>query len=783
MRNSLSGQIDNTIDSKKVEKKVTISLFQDTDNDEKPDEFPTTSVKNVETYVVIHGNADTTLDRGKMAALAKTINDQKKQVIVLDWSEAANNLLLPARSAGWIHDVAKFAVEKLKNDWKIDSKNLNLIGHSLGSYVASEIGFILSNTEPEQESDPQYRQNPNIDQEQRVNSLIALDPAALLGGNLPQSGLYDLDADQAGSQNPIEFGSVSKFSRAFWGDVASTDGTGSSDYATSANESIYIDFKRPNGTEDFLATDSHGNIVYLYRNMLKTPGEISSLFKLGVGEHKEWKKNTYGGNEAILVATAYKNEFFKFQNFNNNDPNTEPKLLFLKDANLQNDDIAYGSTGGDNLDAGIFDRNSLLGITENATFNGFGKDKLYGDSGNDEIFSGSGNDTLYGGSGNDFINAEQDNDFIDGGDDNDTIFGATGDDTVIGGKGNDSLEGNDGKDTLIGEEGNDTLWGGGDDSADSLVGGEGDDYIRGQKGNDTIFGNQGKDFINGEQNNDFIDGGDDNDTIFGATGEDRVIGGKGNDSLEGNDGKDTLIGEEGNDTLWGGGDASADSLDGGEGDDYIRGERGNDTIFGGLGKDFINGEKDNDVIDSGDDNDTIFGARGDDTVKGGKGNDSLEGNDGKDTLIGEEGNDTLWGGGGNWTDYLDGGDGNDSLLGEGGDDILIGGKGKDIIDCGNGNDTLVFGLDDGSTSRDGADMITNFRTGKLGSISTGDVRGVTKIKLNGLTKDDLEVVKIDDNKTLLWGKKNDLDLYTLFKQDTYFAILDGSFNKDQLTFI
>lgn len=79
-------------------------------------------------------------------------------------------------------------------------------------------------------------------------------------------------------------------------------------------------------------------------------------------------------------------------------------------------------------------------------------------------------------------------------------------------------------------------------------------------------------------------------------------------------------------------------------------------------------------------------------------------------------------------------------------------------------------------------MITNFRTGKLGFIS-GDVRGVTKIKLNGLNKDDLEVMKIDNNKTLLWGKKNDLDLYTLFKQDTYFAILDGSFHKDQLTFI
>ncbi|MEG4071931.1 VWA domain-containing protein [Microcoleus sp. Pol14C2] len=594
---------------------VIMGLFQDTNNDGTPDFTPNIPVKNIETYVVIHGNKDS-FNKGKMADLAKTISEQDKQVIVLDWSVSADNLL-PNISAGSIHDVAKFAADTLKNKWKIDSKNLNLIGHSLGSYVASEIGFILSNKEPDKELNPQYRQNPNIDPENRVNSLTALDPAALLGSNVLlsglSSGLYDLEnsinsTDVAGAQNPIKFSSVSKFSRAFWGDTFSGDGTGSSDYATSANESIYIDFKRPTenpraGRDNLIPTDSHGNIVYLYRNLLKNPSEIGSLFKLGAGEHKEWKKDSYEGNEAILVATVYKDEReegdegkFDYKPFNGNDPNTEPKFLFIKDAQPQNDGIAYGSTGDDKLDGIISDTKIFLGLSQ---VNDAGNDKLYGDSGNDSIFSGSGND----------------------------------------------------------------------------------------------------------------------------------------------------------------------------------------TIFGGLGNDFINGEADNDLIEGGDDNDTIFGAKGDDTVKGGKGNDSLEGNDGQDTLIGGEDDDTLWGGGGNWADSLEGGDGNDYLLGEGGDDILIGGKGSDTIDCGDGNDTLVFGLDDGSTSRDGADMITNFRTGKLGSISTGDVRGVTKIKLNGLTKDDLEVVKIDDNKTLLWGKKNDLDLYTLFKQDTYFAILDGSFNKDQLTFI
>ncbi|MCC3454634.1 MULTISPECIES: VWA domain-containing protein [unclassified Microcoleus] len=541
---------------------VIMRVFEDKDNDNNPDFEPTTPLTNKETYVLVHGHQDT-LNKGKMAALAKTISDQNKQVIVLDWSVSADNPT-PNMSAGWIHDVANVAVDILKNQWKIDSKNLNLIGHSLGSYVASEIGFILSNKEPDKELNPQYRQNPNIDQGQWVNSLTALDPAALFGGNSPASGLYDLDADTTGDQNPIKFSFVSKFSRAFWGDTFSGDGTGSSDYAKSANESIYVDVKKPNTAFKDLTnpTDSHGDIVYLFRNLLKESGEIAKLLKLGEGKHSEWRENTFGGDEAILVANRSNNE--------GNDPNISPSLLFLKDKNTQNDDIAYGSTGNDNIDGGLFERNSIIVIpsptgfsiqeTDDATFNDAGNDKLYGDSGNDSIFSGSGNDTLYGGSGNDFIRGEEDNDLIFGGDDKDTILGDKGDDTVEGGKGNDSLEGNDGKDTLIGGDNDDTLWGGGDDSPDSLVGGGGNDHIRGERGDDTLDG------------------------------------GKNNDSLEGNDGKDTLIGGDNDDTLWGGGDSSADSLEGGDGNDSLLGEGGDDILIGGKGKDTLIGGDGSDIF-------------------------------------------------------------------------------------------------------------------------------------------------------------------------------------------
>jgi Ca2+-binding RTX toxin-like protein len=460
---------------------ISIRLFQDTNTDGNPDPNPTIPLRNIETYVVIHGNIDS-VNEGKMASLAKTISEQNKQVIVLDWSVAANNEL-PNISAGYIHDVAKFAVDIIKNKWKIDSKNLNLIGHSLGSYVASEIGFLFSNKEPDKALDPQYRQNPNIDQENRVNSLTALDPAALLGGNLPSSGLYDLDASinfsdvAAGAQNPIKFSSVAKFSRAFWGDIASGDGLGSSDYATSANESIYVDVKKPDTAfkDSTSPNASHGDIVYLFSNLLKESGEIAKLFKLGEGKHREWRENTFGGNEAILVANRSNNE--------GNDPNISPSLLFLKDQNTQNDDIAYGSTMPDKLDGGIFDRNSLFGLADDdATFNGFGNDKLYADSGNDEIFSGSGNDTLYGDRGNDTINGEQDNDLIFGDDNDDRIWGGKGDDIIVAGGGNDNIQGDNNKDFLTGGVGSDILNGGPDD--DILYGGT-------DKEQDTLIGGLG----------------------------------------------------------------------------------------------------------------------------------------------------------------------------------------------------------------------------------------------------------------------------------------------------
>lgn len=477
---------------------------------------------NAETWIVIHGNASNP-DTGNIFDLASTVEakvaEKKGQVLVIDWREPANNPDLnlvpnPAASANWIHDVADFAAQALRDVWKIDPSKINLIGHSLGTYVASELGFIMASRDED-------RTNLNIDPEKCVNTLIALDPAA----TDPRSPLgYDLDGDTNDRREaPVPFQSVSKFSRAFWGDIPSGDGLGSPELAKTADETIYIDFKKPNGFRDEInPIDSHGNIVNLYRNMLSQPGMIGSLFQLDAGPHQEWKTDTYGGNEAILVASAYAEGNYQYLAAQN-DPNTQPSLLFTKSANPASDDIAYGSTGNDDLEGSILDRNSLGGIANEATFNSPGNDELYGDTGSDKILGGSGNDTLYGNQGNDTVNGEGDDDLIYGGQDQDYLYGSQGSDKVYGDEGNDTLEGNDGSDTLVGGEDNDRIWGGGDSSADCLAGGADSDTLTGESGNDLLLGGAGADILEGNNDSDTLIGGKGKDTLDGGLGSDTFV--------------------------------------------------------------------------------------------------------------------------------------------------------------------------------------------------------------------------------------------------------------------
>ena len=468
--------------------KATIRIWQ-LGKDGKPEQNPTQLVENKETYVLIHGFKNDSTDTATIAELAKQIGSPKdqggegKQVILIDWKDAAE-ALQPAFAAEWISDVAAFASDVLKRIWKIDNANINLIGHSLGTLVASEIGLDLG-TEDKDVLNSEYRRNPNIDRAKRINTLIALDPPGD-ATTIPFIG-YDLSKERNGTQSPVDFNKVSNFSRAFWGSLLAGDGLGKPEFAATADESIYVDFKLPEFNL-FLNRDqqnplaSHGNIVNLFNNLLKSNDNIGSLFQLNTPKHTEWQEDAFGKNEAILTATA-KLSF-------DNDPNTKPLLLFAKDANRQNNDIIYGGVGdntGENKLSSNSARNSLVDAAKSSVFNypqinSPGNDKIYGNSGNDEIFGLTGNDTINGGKGNDTIYGEQDNDIIFGDDNQDIIWGGKGDDTINGGDGNDTLNGDDNNDVLIGGAGSDilnggfgddVLYGGTDKDQDTLIGGLG----------------------------------------------------------------------------------------------------------------------------------------------------------------------------------------------------------------------------------------------------------------------------------------------------------------------
>ncbi len=430
--------------------KATIRIWEDKDNDGKPDQNPTTPVKNVETYVISHGfKNDSGQDTATIAALAKQIGSPKeqggegKQVILIDWKDAAE-AFQPGDAAQRISDVAAFSSDVLKRIWKIDNTNINLIGHSLGSLVASEIGLDLG-TEDKDVLNSEYRKNPNIDQDKRVNTLIALDPpgdATTFLTSTSERGViaffegYDLDKNRDGTQSPVDFNKVSKFSRAFWGNLLAGDGLGKPEFAATADESIYVDIKKPDSRASLREDDtnpvtSHGDIVYLFINLLQNSGTINNFFKLGVGKHSEWREDSFVSDEAILVAN-------RSNNSEDNDPNISPSLLSIKNKNTQNNFIVYGSNGDDLLQG------------SNEFFTNKGDNLVYGYKGNDfiKLFVG-GNDTIFGGKGDDFISGNSGNDTLIGDLNADNLDGGDNDDVLIGGKGKDTLTGGSGSDTFV----------------------------------------------------------------------------------------------------------------------------------------------------------------------------------------------------------------------------------------------------------------------------------------------------------------------------------------------
>ncbi|MGB3262337.1 MAG: alpha/beta fold hydrolase, partial [Microcoleus sp.] len=191
------------------------------------------------------------------------------QVLVLDWRSAAYSTNAYSKiGASWIDSVADWTANLLRES-KIPSLNINLVGHSLGSYVAAEIAAKIPGG---------------------VNKIIALDPATEVLGS------YDFGGGHYSDQ--VKFSDNSSWSWGFYGSAL-----GSPDRARTADESFNIDF----GVKPLWET--HGAVENLFTEMLKQAkdkntsslGDIFGLDKMNSSE-KPWVID-YGINwEAKLIA-------------------------------------------------------------------------------------------------------------------------------------------------------------------------------------------------------------------------------------------------------------------------------------------------------------------------------------------------------------------------------------------------------------------------------------------------------------------------------------------------
>lgn len=180
---------------------------------------------------------------GRFNALADAIRLQRPGdvVMTLDWSQAAGTGLNYYNgnfdAARWIGAIADQAADKLR-DWGLNSgTSINLVGHSLGSLLSSELASRFG----------------------RVQALTALEPPSELN-----PGQYDLDGRNSTANRPRAFNTVSNFSRAF---VGTESLAGNSDFAATSHEAILMDF---DGIPGPSLTSEHGRVIDTFTNLIRS---------------------------------------------------------------------------------------------------------------------------------------------------------------------------------------------------------------------------------------------------------------------------------------------------------------------------------------------------------------------------------------------------------------------------------------------------------------------------------------------------------------------------------
>jgi pimeloyl-ACP methyl ester carboxylesterase len=244
-------------------------------------------IENRPTWVIIHGWNGKAGDLKDLGQAIEGYDGYQigDQVLTLDWDAARTGATSLNAAGSWITTVGEKAAETL-NGWGINSSNINLVGHSLGTYVAAEIAKKIPGG---------------------VNKLIALDPAATtLGGY---------------QEGQVNFSDNSKWSWAFYGSAA-----GNFDRAYTAKESFEFYFL--SGADD---NQKHGDVVKTFAKMLDknnkgNAGYISKQFNLNMMNESALK--TWGkpgdGYEATISVT---NELEPYRLTHKNGSITESILL------------------------------------------------------------------------------------------------------------------------------------------------------------------------------------------------------------------------------------------------------------------------------------------------------------------------------------------------------------------------------------------------------------------------------------------------------------------------
>jgi pimeloyl-ACP methyl ester carboxylesterase len=355
-------------------------------------------------WIVIHGWDNPVVDAyNDILPVAQTVKQSRPNdiVLTLDWSEAAKtpNPLMGIggvarqenwHAATWIGPVADWAAQKLK-DWGLtDGSFVNLIGHSLGSFMSSEIAARFG----------------------KVRSITALDPASddnLVGLKGVPAENYDLDLRDPAENKPRRFDSVSDFSRAFVGGKDSSENPfGDRTLASTAHESFVLDYDR------FAPIKTHGWVVETFRQLIApSPNQATlanGLFALNDNyrsKREEFRGDSIGfdsRHEGVLRV---------------NEPD-QPVFFVAKNARTsgERDGIIYGTNRDDKI-LDLEPERNFYNTEEPIR----GNNTYYAGDGDDEIKGGSGKDRLFGGNGND------------------ALTGQGGGDTLIGGEGEDVLTG------------------------------------------------------------------------------------------------------------------------------------------------------------------------------------------------------------------------------------------------------------------------------------------------------------------------------------------------------